>query len=109
MATETFIERQEENISIHIFAVSAAMVGVCITVISLFSISAALRKIETLGDDLMAVDAVLFLVSCITSYMAIKTQNRQRRYRLERGADIVFLLALSLIVVVALLIVWQLF
>ena len=35
MSQETFIEKQEENIAIHIFSVSAAMVGVCLTVIAM--------------------------------------------------------------------------
>ena len=30
MPQETFIEKQEESIAIHIFSVSAAMVGICI-------------------------------------------------------------------------------
>lgn len=63
MAEETFLEKQEESISIHIFSVSAAMAGVCITVISLLGISTALKKIETLGDNIIAFGSVLFLIA----------------------------------------------
>ena len=75
MPEENFIERKEENLSVQIFAVSAAMVGVCLTVIGLVSISSALKKIETLGDELVAIGGILFLISCIISYTGIKRKK----------------------------------
>lgn len=108
MPQESFIEKQEENIAIHIFSVSAGMVGVCLTVIGLLSIVASLKKIETLCDELTAIDAIFFLISCITSYIAIKTKMRKRRYILEKTADLLFLAALSLTVIVCILIVSKL-
>jgi tellurite resistance protein TehA-like permease len=108
MPQETFIEKQEENIAIHIFSVSAAMVGVCLTVIGILNIIAAFRKIETLSDEVTAVDAVVFLGSCIISYVAIKTKTRKRRLLLEKIADGIFLTGLALMVVVCLFIVYKL-
>ena len=46
MAADVFLEKQEENISIHVFSVSAAMVGVCLSVLGLFTISKRLSKNE---------------------------------------------------------------
>ncbi len=106
MPGETFLEKKEENISIHIFSVSAGMVGVCITVISLLNISTALRKIETFGDNIIAFGAMIFLAACLISYMGIRTKSRKRRFIMERAADGLFLSGLSLLVVVCLLIVW---
>jgi len=99
MAQETFIEKQEESISIHIFAVSAAMVGVCITAISILSIQTALRHVETLCDEILSIDSILFLGSCILSYLAMRIKNRKQRLLLEKTADIVFVIALFLIAV----------
>jgi uncharacterized membrane protein YidH (DUF202 family) len=107
MAGESFIEKQEENISIHIFSVSAAMVGVCLTVLGLFTISKTLSKIETFGDELISIDAVLFLISCLLSYTALKTKIKKRRYNLEKISDFFFLIALSLIVVICILLVLE--
>jgi len=107
MPEESFLEKKEENISFHIFSVSAAMVGVCLTVSSLLTISDALRRIENLGDELIACDAILFLVSCILSYMAIRDKSRKRRLLLEKTADIIFLTALLVIALVGLLIAWE--
>jgi len=98
MPEESFIEKKEESISIQIFSVSAAMVGVCLTVIGLLNINQTLKMIEDMADELIAVDAFLFLVACLISYMAIRTKDRKQRLALEKIADWSFLAALLLIV-----------
>ena len=90
----------EEDICIHIFTVSAAMVGVCLTVIGLLRVVITLRKADTFADDLLALDAVLFLLSCLASYWVLRTRSVRRRHRVERFADLVFILALLLMVAV---------
>src|SRR5438132_4180850 len=84
----------EEDICIHIFTVSAAMVGVCLTVIGLIRIVITIQKADTLADDLLAADALLYLVSCMLSYWALRTRKVRRMHRVERVADCVFLLAM---------------
>jgi len=44
--------RLEEDICIHIFTVSAGLVGVCLTVIGLLRVVITLRKADTFADDL---------------------------------------------------------
>ncbi len=86
--------RLEEDICIHIFTVSAGLVGVCLTVIGLLRVVITLRKTDTFADDLLAIDAFLFLVACLSSYWALRTRSVRRMHRVERFADVVFLLAL---------------
>jgi len=107
MPEESFIEKQEENISPHVFSVSAAMVGVCLTVISLINISIAIKKIDTIGDDLTAFDAVIFILSCYLSYVAMRTNNRKLRLLLEKWAGRIFLLGLFMMVLVCLFVVYK--
>jgi hypothetical protein len=90
----------EADISVHIFSVSAALVGVCLTVIGLIRVVISTSKIDTLVDDFLAVDAVVFLISCLLSYWALRTRSLYRMHRVERVADIVFLLGLFLMVLV---------
>jgi hypothetical protein len=90
----------EEDICVHIFAGSAAMVGVCLTVIGIVRIINRLKPIDTIGDDLLAVDALAYLGSCFLSYVALRTRNRARRRRLERVADVLFLSALTVMAAV---------
>jgi glucan phosphoethanolaminetransferase (alkaline phosphatase superfamily) len=93
-------KRLEADICIHIFTVSAAMVGVCLTVIGLLRVVVTLRKTDTVADDLVAVDAILFLLACLSSYWALRIRSERRMHRVERFADIVFILALLLMVAV---------
>lgn len=88
----------EEDICIHIFTVSAAMVGVCLTVIGLLRVVITIRKADTVADNLLAVDAVLFLVSCLSSYWALRTRGLRRMHLVERFADLVFIIALLFMV-----------
>lgn len=90
----------EEDICVHIFTVSAAMVGVCLTVIGILRVVISARKVDTIADDLLSVDAVLFLSSCVLSYWALRTRSRRRMHRVERVADGVFLSALLFMVVI---------
>jgi hypothetical protein len=90
----------EEDISIHILSVSAAMVGVCLTVIGLIRIVITLGKFDTIADNLLAVTSLIFLVACFCSYWALRTRGARRMHRLERIADAAFLLGLLLMVIV---------
>lgn len=94
----------EESICIHIFSGSATMLGVCLTVIGILRLVSQLSKVNTLGDDLLAVAALGFLCSAFFSYVALR--SRQRRHRIERMADAVFLGSLCLMAVVCGLIVY---
>src|SRR5437868_11450233 len=90
----------EEDICVHIFTVSAAMVGVCLTVIGLIRVVVTFGKADTVADDLLAADAFLFLVACLLSYSALRTRSKHRMHRRERIADSMFILAMILMVII---------
>lgn len=72
------------------------MVGVCLTVIGLIRVVITLGKIDTVADDLLALDALLFLFSCLMSYYALRTRSKRRMHLIELMADRVFLVAMVL-------------
>src|SRR6266567_5099682 len=84
----------EHDICIHIFTISSAMVGVCLTVIGLIRVVITLGRADTLADDLLAGDALLFLISCMLSYWALRSRGLRRMHRLEKIADGIFILAM---------------
>ena len=90
----------EQDICIHIFTVSSAMVGVCLTVIGLVRVVITFGNADTLADDFLAGDALLFLVACFLSYGALRARGVRRMHRLERVADGVFILAMLVMVAV---------
>jgi hypothetical protein len=90
----------EQDICIHIFTVSSAMVGVCLTVIGLIRVVITFGRADTLADDLLAADALLFLISCLLSYWALRSRGLRRMHRLEKIADGIFIVAMIGMVVV---------
>ena len=67
------------------------MVGVCLTVIGLIRVVITLGTADTLADDLLAADALLFLISCLLSYWALRSRGLRRMHRLEKIADGIFI------------------
>jgi uncharacterized membrane protein YqjE len=96
----------EQDICIHIFTVSSAMVGVCLTVIGLIRVVITFGRADTLADDLLAGDALLFLISCLLSYWALRSRSLRRMHRLEKIADGIFILAMIGMVIICALITY---
>jgi hypothetical protein len=97
----------EHDICIHIFTVSSAMVGVCLTVIGLIRVVITLGRADTLADDLLAGDALLFLISCLLSYWALRSRGLRRMHRLEKIADVIFIVALIGMVIICAVITYS--
>src|SRR5437762_11399153 len=112
MKTESDLQREpnnhlEQDICIHIFTVSSAMVGVCLTVIGLIRVVITLGSADTLADDLLAGDALLFLISCLLSYWALRSRGLRRMHRLEKFADAIFIIAMIGMVAVCALFIYS--
>ncbi len=101
---ERFEKKFEENISSQIFNTSAQMIGVCLTVIGIFALVSHLKNITTFADELVAIDAGVFVCSCGLSYLAMRSKDARRRYLLEKRADAVFLIGLLMMAVIAVLV-----
>src|SRR5262245_22618683 len=95
-----------QDISIHIFTVSSAMVGVCLTVIGLIRVVIRLGRADTLADDFLAADPLLFLVSCLLSYWALRSRSIRRMHHLEKIADAIFIIAMIGMVIICALITY---
>jgi hypothetical protein len=98
----------EEDISIHILTTSATMVGVCLTVIGLFKLILQLKYGGTWADDLLFIDALLFLITCGLAYWALRTRSIKRRHLAEKIADVLFLVALILMTAICALVTYTL-
>lgn len=91
---------------VRIFTVSASMVGVCMGGIGLFHIIHSIGRVNYIGDELLAADSLLFLLACFTSFWALRTSHLSFAITMEKVADTIFLVALSLMVGVCVLLVY---
>lgn len=90
------------NTSSHILGTAANLLGFCLFVITSLRV---INKTEThIIDELTSVVAVLLSVSCLFSFMSIRTDRPKREERLETIADYLFLISLIGILVIILLI-----
>lgn len=94
------------NISNYIFPVSATMVGVCMTVISLIQLIPK-DNISPWADNLLAIASLAFLASVMLSYWSIR--HKEDLLHIERYADRLFLLGMSVMVFVSFLVAFELF
>jgi inner membrane protein involved in colicin E2 resistance len=101
-------EEHEHDLTVHVFTISAGMVGVCLTGIGLLRVIIAQTKVSTFGDDLLAADAVMFMTCCFLSFWSFKTISAPRRHAMRWVIDGLFMIALALMVVVCGLIVYAL-
>lgn len=95
------------DLTIHIFSVSATLVGVCLTVIGLFHISKRISHIQTYGQEFLAVNASIFLLSCILAYFALIKRKYTKQRLLEKSAERVFFMGLFFMVIICGLIVYE--
>lgn len=81
-------------------SISAGMVGVCLTTIGILKLVIHDDGLKHFGDDLLAVDSLLFLISCFVSFWVVKLRHDKWKRRLEFIAESMFLLGLTIMVVV---------
>ncbi|KJK03122.1 hypothetical protein UB43_00970 [Pseudomonas sp. 21] len=84
----------DDDICVHIFSVSATMVGVCLTVIGIIRVILTLRREDLIIDDMVAVNMMFYVVSAFCSYWSLRTHRTLRGRRMMHIADTVFLFAL---------------
>ncbi len=92
------------GLSAHILPASATMVGVCMTVVSI------VKLVHPMGvghfiDRMLALDSVVFLTSAILSFISMR--RAASALRLERWAETLFLLALGMVAVAAVLLSFE--
>lgn len=90
------------NTSPHILNTSANLLGFCLFVIT--SLHIADMTETRIIDELTSVIAVLLTISCIFSFLSIRTVNQEKEKKLEMVADYIFVGSLMGILVIILLI-----
>ena len=82
------------GLSAHILPSSATMIGVCMTVLSIGHLGSG-GQWRMLIDKLLAVDALVFLVSALLSFISMRSSRFGTPY--EARAEVVFIVGLGLL------------
>ena len=98
----------DERICRLICPIAAGMVGVCLTGIGLLHVGIIVGRRAGLADDLLAFDALLFLVATLASYLSLRRLDHRRLHGMERVADLTFMMAMLLLTIVCFVITYAL-
>jgi uncharacterized membrane protein len=85
-------KKSNRNISTHILPTSANLLGICFLIFSLARFSD--KAESTILDEAAACAVVVFLASCVFSYMSLRSESA---HRLEKWADGAFLAGLFIL------------
>src|ERR1700712_3872907 len=88
--------------SSHILNTSSNLLGFCLVVLTSLKISKYSQV--SLIDEFTGVAAMMLMASSLLSFLSIRTNNEILEIRYEKIADVIFLIALSLIFVTTFLI-----
>lgn len=97
----------KQDLAIQIFSISVGMVGLCLSSIGILRLLAHASGIETIGDELLAAAAVLFMLCCFSSFWSFKAKGEHIRPLLRRTNEGIFILSLAIMVVVCVLIAYE--
>jgi hypothetical protein len=97
---------ESDRLSSHILPTSATMVGVCMTVVSLLQLRESAHTMSRI-DELVAANGLVYLLSAAMSYLAIRNRGGYAR-RLERLADVTFMVGLCITVTASFLLAYSL-
>ncbi|OYV06112.1 MAG: hypothetical protein CFE26_08050 [Verrucomicrobiales bacterium VVV1] len=96
----------ERDIAAHLFSTSSVMLGLCFAIISIMRVQKASGGLESIVDDIIAIDSLVFLSSCFLSYAALRVRHLRSIRRVESIADTVFLIGMTGMGVACVLFVW---
>jgi hypothetical protein len=99
-------EQREHEITMHVFTLSAGVVGVCLTGIGLLRLFTSNSRVNTVADDLLAADPVAFMSCCFLSFWSFKTSGARRRRTRRIIIDALFMVALAFMVAICALIAY---
>src|SRR5258708_4653537 len=83
-----------------VFSVSAGLIGVCLTAIGLVKVVAQARRVETLCDDLIVIDAMVFGLAALLGFRGLRRFILHQYPPSHHLMDWVFLIGLGLTIVI---------
>lgn len=78
----------------------------CLTGVGLLQVPLALQKSTSIADELLVVNAMLYMVDCVLAYARMRGFDHSAR--LSRFIDVLFLAALALSIGIGALVAWTL-
>jgi len=93
---------------LRLLPVSASLAGLSIGAVTIFLLTDRGMRMVTFADDLLAICAMVFLLTTYLIFWALRSERLARTRFLAKIVDVMFLFALSVLVAVGFLLVYSL-
>jgi hypothetical protein len=100
---------RDRDVLLRLLSVSASLAGLCIAALGFMEYGTPEAALRTYADEVIALDALLFVCCVYLILWALRTASLARARRLSRMVDIVFLLSLTTMLVASGYIVYWVF
>jgi hypothetical protein len=107
---DAFYQRMfDRDIYLHVSEVSVAMVGVCLTGVSILNVDEDVNSLNTYLDDLLAIDSFIFLTAYLMAYWVVRvmTKGSQNVRRVGNVANAIFLIGMVFMAIICGCVVFQ--
>lgn len=98
----------DDSINNHILNQSSMKVGMCLTLLGLIKVVEGVKNVKSVVDELLAIDALAFLISSIVSYYALKQMEAERKRKASRVGDLIFTGAIFVLIGVCAILAFEL-
>jgi len=110
---EAGLERSQHDadsreLLLRLLPVSASLAGLSIGAVTIFRLTDRGMRMVTFADDLLAICAMVFLLTTYLIFWALRSERLARTRFLAKIVDVMFLFALSVLVAVGFLLVYSL-
>ena len=97
---------RDRDVLLRLLSVTASLAGLCIAALGFLEASDRPSLEQSYADELIAIDAILFVVCVYLILWALRTQSLKRARALSRLVDAVFLFALTTLLAAATYIIY---
>ena len=107
---DAFYQRMfDRDIYLHVSEVSVAMIGVCLTGVSILNVDQDLNSFDTYVDDLLAIDSLVFLSAYLLAYWVVRVMTKSNRtmHKVGKLANVIFLSGMVIMAIVCICIAIQ--
>jgi magnesium-transporting ATPase (P-type) len=107
---DAFYQRMfDRDIYLHVSEVSVAMIGVCLTGVSILNVDQDVNSLNTYVDNLLAIDAFFFLTAYLLSYWVVRVMTKSNRNvrRVGNIANAIFLIGMIFMAIICICVVFQ--
>ncbi len=106
---EEYDPQRDRDVLLRLLSVTASLAGLCIAALGFMEYSSPDATLRTLADELIAVDAFIFVICVYLILWALRTSSLRRARLLARTINAFFLFALTTMLLSATYIVYWIF